>query len=164
MDCQFVFLDLSGDGGDAANSTLYAQELDLRYRVMRKPLGMGVDTVKFPFDLEALHLVAVDTAATIPVVVGCVMLMPVNATTCRLFQMAVDTSVQKRGIGRALVDRILDRAARDGFRECTLHARHNAVDFYRRLGFAVFGDEFSEVGIPHRHMRIDIPLNPAARK
>jgi predicted GNAT family N-acyltransferase len=27
------------------------------------------------------------------------------------------------------------------------------VPFYERLGYAVYGDPFEEVGVPHRHMR-----------
>jgi predicted GNAT family N-acyltransferase len=34
-----------------------------------------------------------------------------------------------------------------------LHARATAIDFYKRLGYSVCSEEFTEVGIPHRIMR-----------
>jgi GNAT superfamily N-acetyltransferase len=34
----------------------------------------------------------------------------------------------------------------------TLSARDSAVSFYLKLGYAIEGDYFTEVGIPHRHM------------
>jgi predicted GNAT family N-acyltransferase len=37
--------------------------------------------------------------------------------------------------------------------EAYLGAQSHATGFYEKLGFAAFGDEFLDAGIPHRHMR-----------
>lgn len=127
----------------------YAQELDLRWRVLREPLGHGPDAVAFPFEAESLHLVALEGGR----VVGCVLFHPEGTDTGRLFQMAVEPDRQGTGLGTRLVRALEDEVARRGFREVTLHARDTAVGFYARLGYAPLGDPYVEVGIPHQNMR-----------
>ncbi len=124
-------------------------ELDLRWRVLRAPLGHPRDSTRFPFEAESLHLLALDGAE----VVGCILFHPEAADTGRLFQMAVEPSRQRAGIGRLLVRALETKVAQRGFHTVTLHARIEAVGFYVGLGYEVFGEPFSEVGIPHRHMR-----------
>jgi ribosomal protein S18 acetylase RimI-like enzyme len=124
-------------------------ELDLRWRVLRAPLGHPREATRFPFEAESLHLVALEG----PKVVGCVLFHPEGPHTGRLFQMAVEPALQGKHIGQQLVRALESEVAGRGFRTVTLHAREGAVGFYARLGYAVFGEPFSEVGIPHRHMR-----------
>jgi predicted GNAT family N-acyltransferase len=127
----------------------YAQELDLRWRVLRQPLGFAPDAVAFPFEAESLHLVALDGGR----VVGCVLFHPEGTETGRLFQMAVEPHRQGTGLGTRLVRTLERELARRGFREVVLHARDTAVGFYARLGYAPVGPPYSEVGIPHQNMR-----------
>lgn len=135
---------------EAAEGTPYAQERDLRYRVLRAPQGMPRGSERFPFEAEALHLVAIDDAER---VVGCVMFHPEAAARGRLLQMAVEESLRGQGLGRRLVERLEAICAERGYREVTLHARAHVCGFYERLGYAVFGEPFEEVGVAHRHMR-----------
>jgi predicted GNAT family N-acyltransferase len=44
-------------------------------------------------------------------------------------------------------------AGRRGDAEVTLHAQVSALGFYRRAGFAPFGERFEEAGIEHLEMR-----------
>jgi ribosomal protein S18 acetylase RimI-like enzyme len=127
----------------------YAQELDLRWRVLRKPLGFAPDAVAFPFEVESLHLVALDAGR----VVACVLFHPEGTETGRLFQMAVEPDRQGTGLGTRLVRTLEVELARRGFREVTLHARDTAVGFYARLGYAPVGPPYVEVGVPHQNMR-----------
>lgn len=127
----------------------YAGELELRYRVLREPLGMTRAEVAFPFESESLHLVAEDGGR----VVGCVLFHPESATAGRLFQMAVRRDGQRSGLGRTLVATLEDELRRRGYRDVHLHARAEVVGFYERLGYAAFGEPFVEVGLAHRHMR-----------
>ena len=126
---------------------LYDGECDLRFRVLREPLGYTRADVAFPFEDEALHLVAVEDGR----VVGCVLFHP-RGTEGRLFQMAVDPGLQGRGVGRLLVARLEEHLGANGFTRIELHARHHAVGFYERIGYACFGEPYEEVGIPHRNM------------
>ncbi|MBU8895832.1 GNAT family N-acetyltransferase [Corallococcus sp. M34] len=127
---------------------LYARELDLRFRVLREPLGHTREQVLFPFEAQSLHLIAHDAGE----VVGCVLFHPEDAHGGRLFQMAVAPQLQGQGLGAQLV-RTLETGLRErGFTHVHLHARAQVVPFYERLGYAVHGEPFIDVGIPHRHM------------
>ena len=134
----------------------YAQELDLRWRILRKPLGFERQAVQFPFEAESLHLVAFDGGQ----VVGCVLFHPDGSGTGRLFQMAVEPERQGTGLGTRLVRALEEELVRRGFREVTLHARDTAVGFYARLGYAPVGPPYVEVGIPHQNMRRLLVASP----
>lgn len=128
---------------------LYAGELELRFRVLREPLGHTRDDVAFPFEADSLHLVAHLEEE----VLGCVLFNPEDAHGGRLFQMAVAPHLQGQGLGARLVRTLEVELAQRGFTHVHLHARAPAVPFYERLGYAVFGEPYTEVGIPHRNMR-----------
>jgi GNAT superfamily N-acetyltransferase len=67
----------------------------------------------------------------------------------RLRQMAVNNTLQGKGIGRALMN-FAENLARDrGYKRLTMHARKTAVGFYERLGYQISSPEFEEVTIPH---------------
>lgn len=127
----------------------YAAELDLRYRVLRAPLGLSRQQTLSPFEDESLHMLAVDG----DVVVGCVLFRPLTAREGRLYQMAVEPDRQRGGVGAQLVAALEAEVARRGFDEVVLHARAAAVGFYERAGYTVDGAPFEEVGIPHVKMR-----------
>jgi predicted N-acetyltransferase YhbS len=132
--------------------TLYQGELELRFRVLREPLGHPRSAVLFPFESESLHLVAVEDGE----VRGCVLFHPENERSGRLFQMAVRPELQGKGVGAKLVRRLEEELSRRGFTHVHLHARAQVVPFYERLGYEVYGEPFVEVGVPHRHMQRDL--------
>lgn len=133
----------------APGDPLYVAECALRFRVLREPLGYTPDDVVFPFEAEALHLLAVRGDA----VVGCVLFHPDGSDGGRLLQMAVEPGLQGQGLGRRLVQRLEADLADRGVRTVVLHARHHAIGFYERLGYACFGAPYEEVGMPHRNMQ-----------
>ena len=69
-----------------------------------------------------------------------------------LGRMAVLADWRGKGVGRALLERLLEEAARLGREQLALHAQTQASGFYRRFGFVEEGPEFMEAGIPHRTM------------
>ncbi|WP_223641540.1 GNAT family N-acetyltransferase [Corallococcus sp. EGB] len=143
-DLRFEFID--------PRHPLYEGELELRFRVLREPLGHARKDVKFPFENESLHLVAHADGD----VRGCVLFNPEDSRGGRLFQMAVQPSLQGKGLGAKLVRALEDELRKRGFRHVHLHARAPVVPFYERLGYAVYGEPFEEVGIAHRHMQRDL--------
>lgn len=130
----------------------YPEELELRFRVLREPLGQRREDVPFPFERESLHLIAEDGEA----LAGCVLFHPESLTQGRLFQMAVAPNLQRLGLGRRLVERLEGELRERGFTTVTLHARVPVVGFYQKLGYAVEGEVYEEVGIPHQNMRKDL--------
>lgn len=128
---------------------LRGEALELRFRVLREPLGFSRADVIVEGEDDSLLLVAVDEGR----VVACVILTPVAPARGKLRQMAVDPPRQGMGLGRALVRHLEQVAATRGFEEIVLHAREQAVGFYEKLGYAREGDPFFEVGVRHFLMR-----------
>jgi predicted GNAT family N-acyltransferase len=60
--------------------------------------------------------------------------------------------VRGSGVGRAVLDALLNAAREQGDREAVLHAQSSAAGFYSRAGFSARGPAFDEAGIPHIEM------------
>ncbi len=70
----------------------------------------------------------------------------------KIGRMAVTASSRHCGVGRAVLDALLDAARARGDREAVLHAQLGAARFYERAGFMRRGPEFDEAGIAHVEM------------
>jgi predicted GNAT family N-acyltransferase len=70
----------------------------------------------------------------------------------RIGRMAVLAPYRGHGLGRALIEVLLEYGQSQGLRSFELHAQLDALAFYERLGFIPRGDIYDEVGIPHRDM------------
>ncbi|MFF8376542.1 GNAT family N-acetyltransferase [Streptomyces sp. NPDC015661] len=70
-----------------------------------------------------------------------------------LGRLAVAEAARGLGVGAALVRGIEDAARERGLSAVDLHAQTHALGFYERLGYAAYGPEFPDAGIPHRAMR-----------
>jgi len=117
----------------------------LRHEILRKPLGLTFDEAELENEKEDILIGAFEDDRLL----GCCLLSPMDTSTIRLRQMAVPNSMQGKGIGRALMI-FAENIARDqGYRKLCMHARKTALGFYEKLGYAVSGEEFTEVTIPH---------------
>ncbi len=126
-------------------SSEYKQMVDLRYTMLRKPLGLSFT----PEDLEAEKDDILLGCFEDNKLEACCMLTKTEPKTVRLRQMAVTSVLQGKGIGRALMT-FAENVARDrGFKRLTMHARKSAIGFYEKNGYQTKGDEFFEVTIPH---------------
>lgn len=72
----------------------------------------------------------------------------------RIGRMAVLPAFRGRGLGRALLDALIERARTDGAAAIELHAQLHALGFYARAGFVAQGPVFDDAGIDHRAMRL----------
>jgi N-acetylglutamate synthase-like GNAT family acetyltransferase len=140
------------------SSPLYAQELDLRQRVLLDPIRYSIEQFRkdFPGAEEKFeHFVAVVDHPKGERVVGCVCLLPNHPKkgTAKLMQMAVDPQRQGEGIGRLLVAELERRAFGElKIKELFCHARDNATKFYEKLEWKISGPEFLEAGVKHYKM------------
>ncbi len=127
----------------------YLGMLDLRDRVLRRPLGLIISAADLAHDAHADLLVARLEAH----VVGCCLLTPESPEFLQLRAMAVEPELHGRGVGRMIVEGAEARAKARGVPVIALEARQTAIGFYARLGYLVDGEEYLKVGIPHRLMR-----------
>ena len=122
--------------------------IQLRDDVLRKPLGIELDMSKLGNE-EADFLIGCFEEEEI---IGCVILSPLNETALKLRQMAVIPSLQGSGIGTEIVFWAEAFATYKGYKRIEMHARKYAIPFYEKLGYKVYGEEFTEVTIPHYSM------------
>lgn len=141
---------------------LYGQAVDLRERVLLRPIGLDMARLEslFPgFEERFEHFVAVVDHPKGERVVGVVCLLPGEGGegVGKLMQMAVDPQRQREGIGRKLVVSLERRAFGElGLRELFCHARADSVPFYEQIGWEVTGEPFDEAGIEHRKLVLSV--------
>ena len=126
----------------------YDQMVQLRYEIMRKPLGLSFTDDELKKEKDDILICAFEDDE----ILGCCLITKVNSQCARLRQMAVQKKRQGMGIGESMMQ-FAENIARDrGFRKLMMHARETAIGFYERYGYKTRGDEFIEVNIPHRVM------------
>lgn len=126
-------------------TTEYQQMVGLRHEILRKPLGLLFTPEELDKEKHEILIAAFEEDQML----GCCMLVKVLPTECRLRQMAVLNTLRGKGVGRALMIFAENIARDNGFKKMTMHARASALGFYEKLGYAVIGDEFEEITIPH---------------
>ncbi|MBY0476928.1 MAG: GNAT family N-acetyltransferase [Chitinophagaceae bacterium] len=127
----------------------YRQMLDLRYEILRKPLGLNFTKEELEHEKYDLLIAAFEDEKML----GCCFLSRVDHETVRLRQMAVQNNVQGKGIGASLIN-FAENLARDrGYKTIIMNARKATIHFFEKQGYKVDGDEFIMLTIPHVVMK-----------
>lgn len=126
----------------------YRETVELRRVVLRLPLGLDFSAEELQGETQQHHL----HASLAGELVGCLVLLQERECMARVRQVAVSPNWQGHGFGRELMLESERRARELGFDAITLCARANVIPFYESLGYTTHGDEFEEVGLPHRLM------------
>ena len=126
----------------------YQQMVDLRFEIMRKPLGLSFSPEELAKEKDDILIGAFDE----DVMTGCCIITNMHKGCARLRQMAVQKNMQGKGIGESIMT-FAENLCRDkGFKTLTMHARDTAIGFYEKFGYKVKGDQFIEINIPHHIM------------
>lgn len=108
-------------------------------------------------DAHALHVIAyVNDRA-----VGTARMVP-GGDYAKIGRMAVERAWRGRGVGRRLLEFLIVQARSRGYRRVILHAQLQAEEFYLKAGFSPEGPPFEEAGIPHRRMRLELPVQASS--
>ncbi|MES3003745.1 MAG: YbgC/FadM family acyl-CoA thioesterase [Pseudomonadota bacterium] len=115
-----------------------------------------VDEQKIPAEMEwddgdavAVHAVAYNRIGQ---AVATGRLLAHEPGVGRIGRMAVHRALRGSGVGRQVLESLMNVAAARGDSEVMLHAQRSAEGFYLGLGFDPRGEEFEEAGIPHIEM------------
>jgi len=130
-------------------SDAYLQELELRNRVLRIPLGMSLYDENLEKEKDDVHIGAFIKGK----VVGVLILTRLNTIEVKMRQVAVDDGARGKKIGTEIVAFAEGYAKEKGYTTMLLNARKTAVGFYDKLGYETIGEEFLEINIPHFKMR-----------
>lgn len=120
-------------------------------RAIRDVVFLGEQRVPTEIERDALdpactHVLARDAGGR-PIGTGRL------APNGKIGRMAVLREWRGRGVGRAMLLRLLDAARAIGLAEVVLHAQVDAERFYAAHGFLPVGERFEEAGIQHQSMR-----------
>jgi predicted GNAT family N-acyltransferase len=117
----------------------------IRFAVFVVEQGVPVEIELDAHDAECIHALAFDGSAA----VGTGRLLPDG----HLGRMAVLREFRGRGVGGAILAKLIEAAAQRGDREVLLSAQVHALDFYRAHGFRAEGEVYQDAGIAHQTMR-----------
>ena len=131
-----------GAAAKAIRTAVFTQEQQV-------PLAMGWDDA----DAGAVHALARNRLG-LPLATG--RLLEQSPGVARIGRMAVIPALRGSGVGRAVLDALLDAARDRGDREALLHAQTSAAGFYVRAGFSARGPIFEDAGITHVEMLRDL--------
>jgi predicted GNAT family N-acyltransferase len=129
------------EAGDWA--TLGTPAMAVRERVFIIEQGVPATIERDARDPGCRHVVAFGPQGE-PIGTG--RLLPGKKDEGHIGRMAVMPEWRGKGVGRALLERLLELA---GPQTLALHSQSHAMDFYRPFGFVAQGDEYLEAGIPH---------------
>jgi predicted GNAT family N-acyltransferase len=122
-----------------------AHAAPIRFAVFVEEQGVPREIELDALDTDCLHAVAFSGDRA----VGTARLLPDG----HIGRMAVLKSWRGRGIGRLLLERLVEQARARGDRQVMLSAQAHAIAFYRAHGFVEEGAEYLEAGIRHQAMR-----------
>jgi predicted GNAT family N-acyltransferase len=135
----------------AANTTQDIQEcFRIREEVFVAEQRVPLDMERDEHDRKALHFIALadgQPAGTARVVLGD------NGASAKIGRVAVCRSNRGFGIGKLLIAAIEGTPDLRCVRDFLLDAQTHALQFYARLGYEAYGEEFMDAGIPHRHTK-----------
>jgi predicted GNAT family N-acyltransferase len=126
----------------------YEEMAALRRKVLLAPIGIPPSYINPQQEAKDILIGAFEKDR----LVGCCVLTKLDVHTVQLRQMAVDASVQKKGIGAALLLFAESLAKEKGYQTLMMHARDEVLDFYKKCGYQITGEQFFEVGIGHHKM------------
>jgi len=133
----------------------YEEELQLRDRVLRKPLGLSLFKENLTKEVNDFHIGAFDGN----VLIGVLILTVVSEGDVKMRQVGVEENWRGKNVGARMVVYAEDFARRLGYRRVVLNARLAVIGFYEKLGYKKIGGEFIEVTIPHQTMQKELRKN-----
>jgi len=134
------------------NTPEYEAMIALRMKVLLDPIGIPRSYIN-PEKEKSDALVG---AFEEDKLIGCCILTHIDENTLQLRQMAVDTVLQQKGIGAAIVAFAESIAKERGYQTLMMHARDAVIGFYQKCGYKIRGEQFFEVGVGHHKMQKEL--------
>ena len=130
------------------------KEYDLfRWKILRKPIGKNISSLKDKFEKSAFHLIGIKEEE----IVACGRLHFNNKDEAQVRYMAVAQNLQGIGIGKEILRLLEKNAKKNNAKKIVLNARDHAIDFYKVSGYTIVKKYYgSDTGIPHTTMEKNI--------
>lgn len=118
---------------EPASKEEFTQYFELRWKILRQPWNQPRGSEQDAEEDQSYHIMAVENGLAI----GVARLQFPSTEHAQLRYMAVDTPQQNKGVGTNIVTHIEDYARQHKSKFLFLHARENALGFYKQLGYTV---------------------------
>ncbi len=122
--------------------------LELRRQVFSLEQGIAESLVCDTQDREALQIVVKSGRA----IIGTARIRFPGDNCAKIERMAVSRDWRRRGIGRGIMTFLTNELKQRRVNKAVLHAQHDAVSFYKSMGYGISGAPFEEAGIKHLPM------------
>lgn len=120
----------------------------IRDQVFIQEQGIAPEDEWDDLDAMVLHFIVYDREQPI----ATARLLPQHSVG----RVAVLVPYRKRGIGKILMQHIIDYARQQNLPYLKLSAQTYVTAFYEALGFVVQGEEYLDCGIPHIDMTLEL--------
>ena len=116
------------------NSSEFNKYYNLRWKILRKPLGQEIDLIKDELENKSYHLAALLDGENI---IGVGRLHSLDNEKSQIRYMAVLKKYQKLSVCTKLLKGLELRAEIDNKKYIVLHARGSALNFYINNGYKI---------------------------
>ena len=129
-------------------------EYDLfRWRLLRKPIGKTIESLKDEYEYKSYHLIGVIDNQ----IVACGRLHFIDDSKAQIRYMAVDEKYQRKGLGSSILSLLESHAKKNNADKVILNARDHAIKFYAAAKYKILKKYHgSDTGIPHTTMTKDL--------
>ena len=129
-------------------------EYDLfRWRLLRKPIGKTIESLKDEYEDQSFHLIGVIDNQ----IVACGRLHFIDDSKAQIRYMAVDEKYQRKGLGSSILSLLESHAKKNNADKVILNARDHAIKFYAAAKYKISKKYHgSDTGIPHTTMTKDL--------
>lgn len=107
---------------------------DLRFRILREPWNQPRGSERNDGDVTALHFAVWENGKPLAVAR---MDETENDDTVQIRFVAVESNQQGKGLGKIIMLEAEKTAKEQNRQKIVLHARENAVEFYKSLGYSI---------------------------
>lgn len=111
---------------------------DLRFRILREPLGKERGSERNEGDANGQHLALFNAGKLFAIA----RLDSISSTICQVRFVAVEGNHQGEGFGKLIMQAAEELGKNLGHQTMVLHARDYALPFYEKLGFMNHGPSY----------------------
>lgn len=133
---------------------LYTQAKQIRIACFFEGMDNVEELINDKFETNGIHVVYLDEKQQ---VVGTGRIH-MEESTGIISQMAIKKENQRSGIGRKILNELILKCKTLGVEKIELSARETALEFYSKVGFKTFGNEYpsTKTGIIHQKISMNI--------
>jgi N-acetylglutamate synthase-like GNAT family acetyltransferase len=124
----------------------FHQYYQLRYDILRKPWNQPLGSEKDHEEEIAFHICAKYNN----IIVGACRIQFLDNEIAQIRYMCTSEAMKYKGIGKKMLAFAENHACENKIQKIILHARENAVDFYKKSGYNIIEPSYMLFGsIPH---------------